>query len=247
MPLAEYRRKRHFTATPEPKGKVRRRKAAAPRFVVQKHDARRLHYDFRLELDGVLKSWAVPKGPSYDPKERRLAVEVEDHPLEYADFEGTIPQGEYGGGTVAVWDQGTWQAEDDASTAYRKGKLKFQLNGQKLKGGWNLVRMQRRPGERATNWLLIKERDETARPLDEYDVTEAEPASVATGRTLAEIARDNDRVWSSNRDGSFQGLREDKPAAGVVRDDAREYTAAPTGPKAKAVAHVGGRAATKQK
>jgi bifunctional non-homologous end joining protein LigD len=202
MPLAEYRRKRHFKQTPEPKGKIHRHKAAALSFVVQKHDATRLHYDFRLELDGVLKSWAVPKGPSYDPSEKRLAVEVEDHPLEYADFEGTIPAGEYGGGTVAVWDQGTWQPEGDPREGYRRGKLKFHLDGRKLKGGWTLVRMQRRAGERATNWLLIKERDDTARPLDEYDVTEAEPASAVTGRTLDQIARDNDRVWSSNRNGS---------------------------------------------
>src|SRR5487761_1246672 len=200
MPLAEYRRKRHFSQTPEPKGKVHRPKANALRFVVQKHDATRLHYDFRLELDGVLKSWAVPKGPSYDPKEKRLAVEVEDHPLEYAGFEGTIPEGDYGGGTVAMWDQGAWQAEGDPREGYRQGKLKFHLDGQKLKGGWILIRMHRRPGERATNWLLIKERDDSARPLAEYDVTVAEPSSVTTGRTLDEIARDNDRVWSSDRD-----------------------------------------------
>jgi bifunctional non-homologous end joining protein LigD len=207
MPLTEYRRKRHFGATPEPKGKVHRQKAKALRFVVQKHDATRLHYDFRLELEGVLKSWAVPKGPSYDPKERRLAVEVEDHPLEYGDFEGTIPEGEYGGGTVAVWDHGTWSAEGDAHEAYRQGKLKFHLDGEKLKGGWTLVRMQRRPGERANNWLLIKERDEMARPLGEYDVTEAEPASVTTGRTLEEIARDNDRVWSGNGDSAKKPVK----------------------------------------
>ncbi|HQU45164.1 MAG TPA: DNA polymerase ligase N-terminal domain-containing protein, partial [Pirellulales bacterium] len=199
MPLAEYHKKRRFHRTPEPKGKVRRRKAKALRFVVQKHDATRLHYDFRLELEGVLKSWAVPKGPSYDPKEKRLAVEVEDHPLDYAGFEGTIPAGEYGAGTVAVWDEGTWQPEGDAIEGYRQGKLKFHLEGKKLRGGWTLVRMHGRPGDRATNWLLIKERDENARSLDEYDVTEAEPASVTTGRTLDEIARDDDRVWQSNR------------------------------------------------
>ncbi|HET6880498.1 MAG TPA: DNA ligase D [Pirellulales bacterium] len=227
MPLAEYRRKRHFKETPEPKGKVHRRKAGALSFVVQKHDATRLHYDFRLELDGVLKSWAVPKGPSYDPREKRLAVEVEDHPLEYGDFEGTIPEGEYGGGTVAVWDHGTWEAEGDASEGYRRGKLKFHLDGQKLKGGWTLVRMQRRPGERATNWLLIKERDETARPLEEYDVTEAEPASVTTGRTLAEIARDNDRVWTSN--GSAKSKQ--APAKRAVRARAKTIKKAATAKK----------------
>ncbi|HVA44995.1 MAG TPA: DNA ligase D [Pirellulales bacterium] len=199
MPLAEYHKKRRFNRTTEPKGKVERRKAKALRFVVQKHDATRLHYDFRLELEGVLKSWAVPKGPSYDPKEKRLAVEVEDHPLDYAGFEGTIPAGEYGAGTVAVWDEGTWQPEGDAIEGYRQGKLKFHLEGKKLRGGWTLVRMHGRPGDRATNWLLIKERDENARSLDEYDVTEAEPASVTTGRTLDEIARDDDRVWQSNR------------------------------------------------
>lgn len=199
MPLAEYRRKRRFKETPEPKGKVHRKKATSLRFVVQKHDATRLHYDFRLELEGVLKSWAVPKGPSYDPKEKRLAVEVEDHPLEYGGFEGTIPEGEYGAGTVAVWDRGTWKPEGDPNVGYQKGKLKFQLVGEKLTGGWTLVRMHRRPGERATNWLLIKERDETARPLEEYDVTVAETASIKTGRTLDEIASDNDRVWHSNR------------------------------------------------
>ncbi|HVX15024.1 MAG TPA: DNA ligase D [Pirellulales bacterium] len=194
MPLAEYRRKRHFDNTPEPQGrkatsKGRRPKPVTLRFVVQKHDARRLHYDFRLELDGVLKSWAVPKGPCFDPAEKRLAVEVEDHPLEYAAFEGTIPAGQYGGGTVEVWDQGTWQAEGDPHDGLREGKLKFRLDGQKLIGRWTLVRMKRRPNDRATNWLLIKERDEAVRPLAEYDVTVALPNSVVSGRTLAEIAQ----------------------------------------------------------
>jgi bifunctional non-homologous end joining protein LigD len=214
MSLAEYRRKRHFNETPEPAGKKGRKRTGgtkAPRFVVQKHDARRLHYDFRLELDGVLKSWAVPKGPSYDPKEKRLAVEVEDHPLEYGDFEGTIPEGEYGAGTVALWDEGTWQPLGDPHEQYREGKLKFHLEGQRLKGRWTLVRMQRKPGERATNWLLIKERDETVRPQDEYDVTALEPASVSTGRMLEEIARDNDRVWHSGRKGSATPREEATP------------------------------------
>lgn len=201
MALTEYQRKRHFNCTPEPRGKVKRRQDGGLSYVVQKHDATRLHYDFRLELDGVLKSWAVPKGPSFDPKEKRLAVEVEDHPLDYADFEGVIPEGEYGGGTVAVWDRGIWQPDGDPHAGYRAGKLKFHLEGDKLRGGWTLIRLARRGNERATNWLLIKERDDEARLTDDYDVVDAEPNSVATGRSLDEIAAARDRVWGSNRSG----------------------------------------------
>jgi bifunctional non-homologous end joining protein LigD len=146
MALREYRQKRRFATTPEPRGK-RAAKTSRQRFVVQKHAARRLHYDFRLELDGVLKSWAVPKGPCLDPAEKRLAAHVEDHPLEYRDFEGIIPQGEYGGGTVLVWDRGTWEADRDLSAAYRAGRMKFRLKGEKLSGGWNLVRMKARDGD----------------------------------------------------------------------------------------------------
>src|SRR5204862_6841214 len=158
----EYRNKRDFTRTPEPRGApaARRGKLA---FVIQKHDASRLHYDFRLELDGVLKSWAVPKGPSVDPAERRLAVEVEDHPLEYGDFEGVIPAGEYGGGTVLVWDRGTWSPEGDAADGLRRGRLEFELHGEKLSGGWMLLRMKEH-GESKPQWLLVKRRDATARP-----------------------------------------------------------------------------------
>ncbi|HJT33173.1 MAG TPA: DNA ligase D [Pirellulales bacterium] len=201
MALTEYQHKRHFNRTPEPRGKVKRRQRGGLSFVIQKHDATRLHYDFRLELDGVLKSWAVPKGPSFDPKEKRLAVQVEDHPLDYADFEGIIPEGEYGGGTVAVWDRGVWKPGGDPHAGYRAGKLKFHLEGDKLRGGWTLIRLARRGNERATNWLLIKERDEEARSTDEYDVVDAEPNSVATGRSLDEIAAARDRVWGSNRSG----------------------------------------------
>src|SRR5580658_2979617 len=136
MALEEYRRKRDFRKTPEPSGARARKRHAALSYVIQKHAARRLHYDFRLELDGTLKSWAVPKGPSLDPAQKRLAIQVEDHPLEYADFEGTIPAGEYGGGTVMVWDRGTWIPEGDAEADYRAGRLKFTLDGQKLKGSW---------------------------------------------------------------------------------------------------------------
>ena len=204
MALIEYQRKRHFNRTPEPRGKVKRRKGSALAFVIQKHAATRLHYDFRLELDGVLKSWAVPKGPSFDPKEKRLAVEVEDHPLDYADFEGIIPEGEYGGGTVAVWDHGSWQPDGDPRAGYRAGKLKFRLDGEKLRGGWTLVRLARRGNERATHWLLIKERDDEARPTDEYDVVEAEPNSVASGRSLDQIAAARDRVWGSKQGSGFR-------------------------------------------
>ena len=197
MGLEEYRRKRRFARTPEPAGKVgKRSQRGAGRFVVQKHGATRLHYDFRLESDGVLKSWAVPKGPSLDPGERRLAVEVEDHPLEYGSFEGIIPEGEYGGGTVLLWDRGRWQPEGDATEGWRKGHLKIHLEGEKLKGGWNLVRLK--GDEEKPNWLLIKEKDEAARPLAEGDILDERPESVESGRTLDEIAANPDRVWSSS-------------------------------------------------
>ena len=167
MALERYRSKRDFQATPEPGPEV----GSSPGgnlFVIQKHAARRLHYDVRLEMDGVLKSWAVPKGPSLDPADKHLAVHVEDHPLDYARFEGIIPKGEYGGGTVMVWDIGTWtpdrESADDPGKAYREGKLKFRLEGEKLHGGWMLVRIKGRAGEEdKDNWLLFKERDEQAR------------------------------------------------------------------------------------
>ena len=167
-------------------------------FVVQKHAASRLHYDFRLELDGVMKSWAVPKGPSYDPKVRRLAMAVEDHPISYNTFEGIIPAGEYGGGTVMLWDRGTYEAEDGGGPAslrrgYAKGDLKIVLHGQRLRGGWVLVRMNRPAGN---EWLLIKHRDDTADP--DLDVTQEETTSVVTDRTMEEIAAGT-RVWHSNR------------------------------------------------
>lgn len=176
-PLEHYRNKRDFTRTREPRG-ARSRRSTALRFVVQKHAARRLHYDFRLELDGTLKSWAVPKGPSLDPARRRMSVHVEDHPLEYGSFEGEIPAGEYGAGHVIVWDQGIWIPQGDPRDGYREGKLKFELRGEKLSGGWTLVRMKPREGERQESWLLIKEKDEAARPESEYDVLAARPGSV---------------------------------------------------------------------
>jgi bifunctional non-homologous end joining protein LigD len=185
MGLSEYRQKRHFTRTSEPKGKRGRTAARSRTFVIQKHAARRLHYDFRLELDGVLKSWAVPKGPSLNPAEKRLAVEVEDHPLEYAKFEGRIPEGEYGAGEVIVWDRGTWKSADDPVRGLRAGKLEFELTGKKLSGGWRLVRMGRPSRESPKpQWLLMKRSDDAARLAGKAEIVEERPESVKTGRTL---------------------------------------------------------------
>jgi bifunctional non-homologous end joining protein LigD len=193
--LARYRAMRDFKKTAEPSGG--RPTARGNSFVVQKHAARRLHYDFRLELDGTLKSWAVTRGPSFDPADRRLAVHVEDHPIDYAGFEGVIPQGEYGGGTVMVWDRGTWEPIGDPRADYARGKLKFRLHGDKLRGGWTLVRMGGRPRqERTDNWLLIKERDEDARPGGGEAALEKLAKSVTTGRSMEQIAASADRVWT---------------------------------------------------
>jgi len=187
--LHAYRSKRDFRSTPEPAGGDAAASAEALSFVIQKHAARNLHYDFRLELDGSLKSWAVPKGPSLDPALKRMAVHVEDHPLSYASFEGVIPPNQYGAGTVIVWDRGTWVPIGDPHQGYAQGKLKFVLHGEKLHGGWTLVRMHGRAGERQEPWLLIKERDDAARPLQDFDVVEALPDSVlGNGATLAEPA-----------------------------------------------------------
>ena len=182
MALTEYKKKRKFDKTPEPGPETKRTKSGRM-FVIQKHRATALHYDFRLEADGVLKSWAVPKGPSLDPKVKRLAMQVEDHPVDYAKFEGVIPEGEYGGGTVMVWDYGTYKPENttNVSEALRKGELKFSLNGKKLKGSWVLVRTRER------QWLLLKHRDYYT---TEEEVTELAPVSILTRRSLAEIAED---------------------------------------------------------
>ena len=185
MGLRVYHEKRRFQRTPEPRGRAARRPGW--RFVIQKHDATRLHYDFRLELDGVLKSWAVPKGPSLDPAEKRLAVETEDHPIEYGKFEGMIPKGEYGAGPVLLWDRGRWRPKEDAREGYRKGRLKFDLEGEKLSGGWTLVRMMGARSEDGRNWLLIKERDEEARKGRPAEIVARRPESVATGRAIEEI------------------------------------------------------------
>jgi bifunctional non-homologous end joining protein LigD len=213
-PLEEYRRKRHFARTPEPAGDQSQPGATVslpasasratppvsehaadqpspgPRllYVIHKHDASRLHYDLRLELDGVLKSWAVPKGPCLDPSQKRLAVHVEDHPIEYGQFEGTIPEGEYGAGTVMLWDRGSWEPSGDAAASFAAGAIRFRLLGRKLQGDWKLVRFRGRTDE-GDNWLLIKSKDEHTRPLAEFDILKASPDSVATGRSMEQIAR----------------------------------------------------------
>ena len=184
--LTTYRGKRRFGVTAEPKGKVAKKRGHA--YVIQKHDATRLHYDLRLELDGVMKSWAVTRGPSLVPSEKRLAVEVEDHPIDYNTFEGTIPKGEYGGGTVMVWDRGTWQPEGDPHKGLKKGHLSFTLDGAKLQGAWHLVRLRKRSGEKRSNWLLIKSDDETARTARDKDILEEADYSIKTGRSMDEIA-----------------------------------------------------------
>jgi bifunctional non-homologous end joining protein LigD len=191
MPLNEYRTKRDFKVTPEPSGdgSARKSKSKPLRYVIQKHRASQLHYDFRLEWNGVMMSWAIPKGPSPDPSVKRLAMQVEDHPIEYSGFEGVIPPGEYGGGTVMIWDTGTWVPEvPDADAALKKGDRKFTLRGTKLKGSWVLVRTRgfgKNPSR--SSWLLIKHKDEYAR---KGDITAEQPRSATTDRTLAQIARD---------------------------------------------------------
>ena len=217
--LSTYRSKRDFTRTPEPSGKQSVARAPRLRFVIQKHAARRLHYDLRLELDGVFRSWAVTRGPSLDPAQKRLAVEVEDHPLDYGDFEGTIPRGEYGGGTVQLWDRGFWAPEGETSPAQQlqAGELKFQLEGDRLHGSWVLVRMKGdRFGGKRTNWLLIKHRDASALSPTQAEAVLEEDRSVASGREMADIAAGKgrapepfmlsgraaakaDAVWHSNR------------------------------------------------
>jgi len=214
--LSTYRKKRDFDKTAEPSGDAKVTPGKRLRFIIQKHDATRLHYDLRLEYDGVFKSWAVTKGPSLDPHDKRLAVEVEDHPLDYGDFEGTIPQGQYGGGTVMLWDRGYWEPEGDPERGFKKGDLKFKLDGEKLHGSWVLVRMRNdRTGGKRTNWLLIKHRDENVLEGEANDILDQD-RSVASGRSMEQIAAGKgkapkpfmmakttrmnaDAVWQSNR------------------------------------------------
>lgn len=217
--LNEYVRKRDLARSTEPvpeQSRPTRQKPKAPRFVVQKHDARNLHYDFRLELDGVLKSWAVPKGPSLDPQDKRLAVHVEDHPLDYAGFEGRIPQGHYGAGEVIVWDQGTWQPDGDPAQAYAAGKLKFHLSGEKLLGGWALVRTRLRGSGDKAQWLLIKERDEYARSAADFDVLAEQPQSVISGASIHE-SKDKAKSSRTNSAGPKRNGRV-RTSAGIPDD-----------------------------
>lgn len=190
MALETYNQKRNFKVSPEPQGKsptTRKGKTTGKSFAIQKHDATRLHYDFRLEMDGVLKSWAVTRGPSLVPGEKRLAVHVEDHPLDYGGFEGTIPEGNYGAGAVLLWDRGSWEPIGDPHKAYKKGHMEFELKGEKLEGRWHLVRMGHREGEKRENWLLIKGEDEFARSEGDVDILEEMPLSVKSGKTLEEV------------------------------------------------------------
>jgi bifunctional non-homologous end joining protein LigD len=191
MTLRKYQQKRNFQVSPEPSGKPKVTKSSKKKllYVIQKHRATQLHYDFRLEHNGVLLSWAVPKGPSPDPSVKRLAMQVEDHPVDYGGFEGVIPEGEYGGGTVMLWDSGEWFPEsEDVDAAIKKGDLKFELQGEKLRGSWVLVRTRGYGSKADQSWLLIKHRDKYA---SERDLTAEEPRSVLSHRLLADIARDN--------------------------------------------------------
>ena len=230
MSLDEYKRKRRFEATPEPPPKLE--KKSRHRFVVQKHRATRLHYDFRLEMEGVLKSWAVPKGPSLDPADKRLAMQVEDHPVSYFDFEGTIPEGNYGAGTVMVWDVGTWEplspepvngkfvpgTDAEASAMLKKGDFKIRLHGKKLNGDFALIHMRsRRPGTKGTEWLLIKKQDDAVVKgfdIDQYD------ESALTGRSMADIAGDQGSAqWTSSRPASRGAVKAPWLADAIAKFD----------------------------
>ena len=209
MALEDYRKKRDFSKTPEPAGEER--PAGGSSYCIQKHAASRLHYDFRLELDGVLLSWAVPKGPSFDPRDKRLAMHVEDHPVEYGSFEGVIPEGEYGAGAVVLWDRGTWTPIVDPGVALKKGELKFELQGEKLEGKWALVKIK---GDDPKAWLLVKDKDEHAKSSAELDIVSARPESVLSGRGLAEVAAERDRLWHSKSVGPGGEVDPGGPAAG---------------------------------
>ncbi|MBV9572131.1 MAG: hypothetical protein JO056_12900 [Alphaproteobacteria bacterium] len=236
--LTAYNRKRDFAVTPEPPGRIGKSAGARRRFVIQRHAATRLHFDLRLELDGVYKSWAVTKVPSLDPATKRLAVEVEDHPIDYGTFEGTIPKGEYGGGTVQLWDNGTWWPQgENPQRDLAKGSLKVCFDGKRMKGGWALIRLRddKTGFRRSTrhNWLLIKEHDDSARP-GEPDALASEVTSVKSGRTLEEIASRSRNVWHSNR--SETSEPEPKPRATAKRATAPAKKKPAAAPKPKPAA-----------
>jgi bifunctional non-homologous end joining protein LigD len=217
--LDKYKKMRDFGDTPEPAGRTKKL-AKGPIFVIQKHQASHLHYDFRLEMEGVLKSWAVPKGPSYDPGVRRLAMMTEDHPYDYAAFEGVIPDGNYGAGNVIIWDQGTWEfiePGDDPVAALKSGKLTFRMQGKKMFGEWALVKIRGKgSSDRGNEWLLLKHRDEFAN--EEIDVTKVAPRSVVSNRTIDEVSAEN--VWQSNRKAASRKVP--TLAAQLAADDAQE-------------------------
>ena len=225
--LDAYAQKRDFATTPEPRASAK--KPAGDRFCVQKHAARRLHFDLRLELDGVLKSWAVTRGPSLVPGEKRLAVHTEDHPLEYLTFEGVIPKGEYGGGTMIVWDQGRWTPLADPKKGYAKGHLDFELAGQRLKGHWHLVRMRPRPREKKEQWLLLKGDDGFARTPGDPEITEEENTSVISGRTNADLAA----LGEVRRDHAARADTKAKRGARAPASPRRPQRVAPSVPRAE--------------
>ncbi len=217
MGLATYRKKRNFKQTPEPTGIPATGRQHGLHYVVQKHAASHLHYDFRLELDGTLKSWAVPKGPSLDPSRKALAVQVEDHPLAYETFEGIIPKGQYGGGTVMVWDRGTWEPLEDPHDGFKKGKLRFTLHGEKLQGDWSLVRMHGSAGGDGRNWLLMKSKDQYS---DSRNILEEAPESVKSQRSMEEISEQRKAVWNSNKRGQRKAA-----VNGAIAKDGRKLPA----------------------
>ncbi len=239
--LAAYQAKRDFFVTSEPKAK--RGKAQGDRFVVQKHDALRQHYDLRLEMDGVLKSWGVTRGPSLVPGEKRLSVHTEDHPLKYIDFEGVIPAGQYGGGTMIVWDQGRWIAEGDPHADYARGRLTFTLEGKRLKGKWHLVRTRGKPGQKNEQWLLLKSDDEAARTSGDPDILEEETTSLKSGRAIEELAAqgeiridhaarekvENSRPGKSRRPAKVKGAKKGILPAFVEPALAQLFESAPRG------------------
>jgi bifunctional non-homologous end joining protein LigD len=245
MALEEYKRKRQFEQTPEPPPKVE--KKSKHRFVVQKHRASHLHYDFRLEMEGVLKSWAVPKGPSLDPADKRLAMQVEDHPVSYFDFEGTIPEGNYGAGTVMVWDVGTWQplspkpvngkyvpgSEPEAAAMLSKGDLKFRLNGKRLKGDFGLIHIRsRRSGSKGNEWLLIKKHDDAVE--EGFDAAQYD-SSVLTKRTMGQIGGDEKSdEWQSSRPATSGKLKAPWLAETLARVEKKKRTASAKTPMTKA-------------